>query len=423
MKATPRSIDEPAPRERAAHRHANRPDAEPPVQVAAPLPPPANTVAGAPPPVATAHQDHPPEAKPASSDRKPTPRDAAHPLMQSAAPAPARDALPAEPETAATVGIATATPDSATLVVEATVVGRETHLQPLAPRARTAPAADAPPSYRIVAPPAEAGEDVTPTTGPAGKDAASDGPADRAPRQAPPAPNVPANPAPNTASPRDNALPRTAHAPAHVTQASDGRAREADIAPQPTSNAVTSAPVAGSVAPVSGEGLPSRALEAIASAVATVASAPPPAAPQAGDAARVITVRLDLPDHGAVEVRIRMADTAIAIRVVADREDTARRIRHQRDELTDALRQAGHDATVTSVESRRVEAPDAARQQQASTAPGGGNASGAGAQGGGERAAAQPRPQPLMDERSAESRTEVANAAIPADRPADRLYV
>ena len=132
------------------------------------------------------------------------------------------------------------------------------------------------------------------------------------------------------------------------------------------------------------------------------------------------------PDHGGVDVRIRMTDGALAIRVVADREDTARRIRNSRDELTDALRQGGHDATVTSVESRRVEdvrrrAPATVRSPVERTAAAW--APGLAHKAGGEPADAAAAPAPFVDDRSVDSRTEPSQCRVACYPAADRLYV
>jgi hypothetical protein len=132
--------------------------------------------------------------------------------------------------------------------------------------------------------------------------------------------------------------------------------------------------------PADGGGLPSPALHRLAGAIAdTAASAP--SAPVAGAATvaaapvaaagpvKVLTVRLDLAESGALDVRMVADGSALTIHVRTEKDETARRLHNDRDELASLLRGAGYDATIATIESRRTDAGALPSGQPATPGP------------------------------------------------------
>jgi hypothetical protein len=177
-------------------------------------------------------------------------------------------------------------------------------------------------------------------------------------------------------------------------------------------------------------GLPPRALQTVAQSIVQAAAqgAQPPAsvaidAPitlgQPGPV-RVITLRLDLPDHGALNLRLSLADRGLTVRVVAEREETAHHLRHDQQALVEMLRHADYDTTITAIEVRRTESLDGGRGMQgtAGQPPAGGNGNGA------EQRAPEQRPRGGFTEEGrplGRNREEVHETHD--DRRAHRLYV
>lgn len=157
----------------------------------------------------------------------------------------------------------------------------------------------------------------------------------------------------------------TAHEPATAEVATG-------VAATTASNANTATP-----APAVGGGLSPASLNSLTAAIATTAGDMTAVVASADTAApvRVFTVRLDLPDQGAVHVRMALTDTSLSIRLVADDDETARRLRHDRDGLAEALRHGGYDTSITAIDSRRAEAADGPRPAS-QTGQGSGTASG-----------------------------------------------
>lgn len=112
-------------------------------------------------------------------------------------------------------------------------------------------------------------------------------------------------------------------------------------------------------------GLPTPVLEQIGTAIvasANTLAAPaadrPPAAPDGMTPVSLpgrvdaVEVRLDLPEHGVLHVRMTLAGGALSLRLRADRDETVHRLRHDRDELSAILTRAGYTADVLTIQSR-----------------------------------------------------------------------
>jgi hypothetical protein len=265
-----------------------------------------------------------------------------------------------------------------------TVLGRETHLAPARP-AGLAPAR----------PEADEAGDATVTRDSTGRGAKS------------------------------QSLPPELHAtkvPA-VGKGTDGAAGDHD-APAQAALATTS------TATSDGGGLPSATLHRIAGAIVETAggSSSPVAVTTAVSSApvaasgpvKVLTVRLDLADRGALDVRMIADGSALTIHVRTEKDETARHLHNDRDELTSLLRGAGYDANIATIESRRADAGPGPSGQPAAPGPGG---TPNGDQGGG--AFQEPRQQgreggtfPLSDQRETSHDT-----SKPDGRGAGLLYV
>jgi hypothetical protein len=153
---------------------------------------------------------------------------------------------------------------------------------------------------------------------------------------------------------------------------------------------------------VDSSGLPRAALASFVDAVVTAAnrleSATPVAAPAAVPSVatgevRTMTVRLDLPEHGGVNLRVSLKGNALSLNVTADRDDTAKRLRRDRDALTNSLRDHGYDTDIGAIDVGRPDAPsssrDAAGVRDQNSATTGSNAG----QPGGDQRPTEPRQQ------------------------------
>jgi hypothetical protein len=138
---------------------------------------------------------------------------------------------------------------------------------------------------------------------------------------------------------------------------------------------------------------------------AIVTSANTLAAPAAPDGtvpvslpARVeaVEVRLDLPEHGALLVRMTLVGSALSLRLRADREETVHRLRHDRDELSAILTRAGYTTDVLTIQSRPADgaAPSQSMPSGGSQAGGQQAATGDGAAAQGQREQRQSHQQP-----------------------------
>jgi hypothetical protein len=185
-----------------------------------------------------------------------------------------------------------------------------------------------------------------------------------------------------------------------------------------------------STATSDGGGLPSAALHRIAGAIVetaggssspvAVATAVPSAPVAASGPVKVLTVRLDLADRGALDVRMIADGSALTIHVRTEKDETARHLHNDRDELTSLLRGAGYDANIATIESRRADAGPAPSGQPAAPGPA---STPNGYQGGG--AFQEPRQQgreggtfPFSDQRETSHDT-----SKPDSRGAGLLYV
>ncbi len=157
-----------------------------------------------------------------------------------------------------------------------------------------------------------------------------------------------------------------------------------------TAAAVGAAPESGS-----GAGLPATVLQTLATAMGDAigpepAKGPTPLAPlvepPVPGPVRDVAVKLDIPDHGVLNVRMSLQGNALTVRLNAEREETAHRLRHDRDALSHLLRQAGYDANIVAIEGKR---PAAALTQhappQTASAPGGHQTGSGGASSGSEQ--------------------------------------
>lgn len=152
------------------------------------------------------------------------------------------------------------------------------------------------------------------------------------------------------------------------------RVLPADRATQGNTEAIA-APSGGVPQPAGTGGLPAATLGSVVSEIVTTAKrnegATPLAAPRsvdlpAGGAVRVMTLRLDLPDHGSVHVRMALRGDAMSLNLSADRAETAKRLDHDRDRIERALQAGGYDADIRAVDVRRAE-PQAATTRDAAT--------------------------------------------------------
>jgi hypothetical protein len=175
---------------------------------------------------------------------------------------------------------------------------------------------------------------------------------------------------------KSQSLPPELHAtkvPA-VGKGSDGTVGDHD-APAQAALATTSA------ATSDGGGLPSATLHRIAGAIVGTAGASSspvaattavPSAPVATSGpVKVLTVRLDLADRGALDVRMIADGSALTIHVRTEKDETARHLHNDRDELTSLLRGAGYDANIATIESRRADAGPGPSGQPAAPGPAG----------------------------------------------------
>jgi hypothetical protein len=126
-------------------------------------------------------------------------------------------------------------------------------------------------------------------------------------------------------------------------------------------NAATTAGATGEGGGAGG-GLPAGALQTVASAIGDAAGpAPakgvtpltPPVEAATPGPVRDVALKLEVPDHGALNVRMSLNGRALTIRLSAERDETAHRLRHDRDALSHLLRQAGYDANIVAIEGRR----------------------------------------------------------------------
>jgi hypothetical protein len=132
--------------------------------------------------------------------------------------------------------------------------------------------------------------------------------------------------------------------------------------------------------PTDGGGLPSSALHRLAGAIVDTAAGAP-SAPVAGSATvasapvaaagpvKVLTVRLDLAESGALDVRMVADGGTLTIHVRTEKDETARRLHNDRDELASLLSGAGYDATIATIESRRTDAGAPPSGQPAAPGP------------------------------------------------------
>ncbi len=174
----------------------------------------------------------------------------------------------------------------------------------------------------------------------------------------------------------------------------DAAASSPARAPATQQHAVRTAPAAGAPAGTGG-GLPAAALQTLASAIGDAAGPAPakvvtPSTPSLELAkpgpVRDVALKLEIPDHGALSVRMSLNGRALTVRLNAERDETAHRLRHDRDALSHLLRQAGYDPNIVSIEGRR---PAATLSQhttpQSGSAPSGNQAGSDAASSGGQQ--------------------------------------
>ncbi len=137
---------------------------------------------------------------------------------------------------------------------------------------------------------------------------------------------------------------------------SPGLAAKADETAVPVLGAARSeGPAASPVSSMPG-GTVQRIADAVlgaASELESPASTPAAAGPGAQLPVRVLHVRLDPPEYGAVTVRMTLHGTALSLQIRADRETTAEALRHDKEKLADVLRADGYDTDVTLIDTRR----------------------------------------------------------------------
>jgi hypothetical protein len=124
------------------------------------------------------------------------------------------------------------------------------------------------------------------------------------------------------------------------------------------------------LSPADSSGLPRAALASVADAVVTAANRLESATPVAASAAvpsvatgevRTMTVRLDLPEHGGVNLRVSLKGNALSLNLTADRDDTAKRLSRDQDALTNSLRDNGYDTDIRAIDVGRPDAPSSSR--------------------------------------------------------------
>ena len=120
------------------------------------------------------------------------------------------------------------------------------------------------------------------------------------------------------------------------------------------------------------------ALKGAAPAAPTAAMTAPPAGTPPATPVQAMTVRLYLPEHGRIDVRLAARGTEVSLHLTAEREETVRKLAQEKDAVVASLRDAGYDADIRAIATQR--APDtrdaAGAQQQPQFTPNGGAPSG-----------------------------------------------
>ncbi len=150
---------------------------------------------------------------------------------------------------------------------------------------------------------------------------------------------------------------------------SSGRAGPGPVAsgaPTPAPNAAPGAPLSTTLA-----NSVVAALKSTAPAAPATAAAPTPPGTPSAVPVQAMTVRLDLPEHGRIDVRMAARGSEVSLHLTAEREDTVRKLAHEHDAVVASLRDAGYTADIrTTTATHR----DAGAQPQ--SAPNGGSESG-----------------------------------------------
>jgi hypothetical protein len=136
---------------------------------------------------------------------------------------------------------------------------------------------------------------------------------------------------------------------AEAAQDAAGAAPAADASPAGQSASGLPAPVLQQIGAAIIAGADALAVPAADRAPALPGGTMPVSLPGRVDA---MEIRLDLPEHGALHVRMTLAGGALSLRFRADRDETAHRLRHDRDELSAILTRAGYSTDVLTIQSR-----------------------------------------------------------------------
>jgi hypothetical protein len=207
-------------------------------------------------------------------------------------------------------------------------------------------------------------------------------------------------------------------------------------APADQENPARAALAAAPAQNTSTAGLPAAALQDFARLIGNAADSslarataplPPTSVPAASGPVRGVALKLEIPDHGVLNVRMSLNGRALSLHLRAERDETAHRLRHDREALCDLLRQGGYEADVIVVDGpRRADMPAQAAARPESM-------SGGSERGRGDTASGGDRQAPFASRQQSESRGDHFQAALqgqephetnrPNDRGARALYV
>jgi chemotaxis protein MotD len=93
--------------------------------------------------------------------------------------------------------------------------------------------------------------------------------------------------------------------------------------------------------------------DALAAAPVAATTAPNGAATPALPV-QAMTVRLDLPEHGRIDVRVAARGNEVSLHLSAEREETVRKLAREHDAVVASLRDAGYDADIRAIAALRT---------------------------------------------------------------------
>jgi hypothetical protein len=116
-----------------------------------------------------------------------------------------------------------------------------------------------------------------------------------------------------------------------------------------------------------------------------------------------------------------LSGRSLALRLSADQEETAHRLRNDHDELSRILHRAGYETDLVSIQSRQADSSPPAQNTTSQTPAQGG---GAPAQGQAGREQRQPQGGAPWQSPDSHTGSQSSNESVPPrDRPAGGLYV